>query len=307
MKRVLLALIPVALLATASLAFTHVIDAPYFTTTLTSSEDATRTPSTADAPRVPSPVAVESKTITAQAPTQQPAPTDQATQPAVVAEETEQVEPLPELVVDKTPLTSALIDLDKAIQQAKLSVTAVDAASQSRYIQETLNLVAGREEPNFRLTAQYDPNGTTYRGVSPLLVEARVKREAAEVQWIAAVQAQLEARSKKLAELAQAGHGNGTVPQPQAPVLDLSAAVGPTGVLGTRGIRPEEQANDLISRAIKQAIEAMRFSGAVRPSGSVSDGDVQHAYASDDATRVMESLVRTLETAKKIVQIAIDR
>jgi hypothetical protein len=34
---------------------------------------------------------------------------------------------------------------------------------------------------------------------------------------------------------------------------------------------------------------------------------VQHAYASDDATRVMESLVRTLETAKKIVQIANDR
>ena len=307
MKRVLLALIPVALLATASLAFTHVIDGPYVTPTITTSEDATRPSSTAAAPRVPSSVAVESKTITAQAPTQQPAPTDQATQPAVVAEETEQVEPLPELVVDKTPLTSALIDLDKAIQQAKLSVTALDAASQRRYVQETLNLVAGREEPNFRLTAQSDPNGTTYRGVSPLLVEARVKREAAEVQWIAAVQAQLEARSKKLAELAQAGQANGTVPQPQAPVLDLSAAIGPSGVLGTRGMRPEEQANDLISRAIKQAIEAMRFSGAVRPSGTVSDGDVQNAYASDDATRVMESLVRTLETAKKIVQIAIDR
>lgn len=307
MKRVLLALIPVALLATASLAFTNVIDDPYFTTTLTSSEDATPPSSTAAAPQVPSSVAVESKTTTAQAPTQQPAPSDQATQPAVVAEETEQVEPLPELVVDKTPLTSALIDLDKAIQQAKLSVTAVDATSQIRYIQESLNLIAGREEPNFRLTAQSDPNGATYRGVSPLLVEARVKREAAEVQWIAAVQSQLEAHSKKLAELAQAGQTDGTVPQPQAPVLDLSATVGPTGVLGTRGMRPEEQANDLINRAIKQAIEAMRFSSAVRPSGSVSDGDVQHAYASDDATRVMESVVRTLETAKKIVQIAIDR
>lgn len=306
MKRVLLALIPVALLATASLAFTNVIDDPYFTTTITSSEDTTPPSSTAAAPQVPSSVAVESKTTTAQAPTQQPAPSDQATQPAVVAEETV-AEPLPELVVDKTPLTSALIDLDKAIQQAKLSVTAVDAASQIRYIQESLNLIAGREEPNFRLTAQSDPNGTTYRGVSPLLVEARVKREAAEVQWIAAVQSQLEAHSKKLAELAQAGQTDGTVPQPQAPVLDLSATVGPTGVLGTRGMRPEEQANDLINRAIKQAIEAMRFSSAVRPSGSVSDGDVQHAYASDDATRVMESVVRALETAKKIVQIAIDR
>lgn len=306
MKRVLLALIPVALLATASLAFTHVIDSPYFTTTVTTSEDSTRTSSPAAAPRVPSSVTVESKTITAQAPTQQPASSDQTTQPAVVVEE-EQVEPLPELVVDKTPLTSALIDLDKAIQQAKLSVTAGDAASQNRHIQETLNLLAGREEPNFRLTAQSDPNGTTYRGVSPLLVEARVKREAAEVQWIAAVQAQLEARSKKLAELAQAGQPNGTVPQPQTPAIDLSATVGPSGVLGTRGMRPEEQANDLIARAVKQATEAMRFSSTVRGSGSVSDGDVQHAYASDDATRVMESLVRTLETAKKIVQIAIDR
>lgn len=305
MKRVLLALIPVALLATASLAFTNVIEDPYFTTTITSSEDTTPPSSTAAAPQVPSSVAVESKTTTAQAPTQQPAPSDQATQPAVVTEETV-AEPLPELVVDKTPLTSALIDLDKAIQQAKLSVTAVDAASQIRHIQESLNLIAGREEPNFRLTAQSDPN-TTYRGVSPLLVEARVKREAAEVQWIAAVQSQLEAHSKKLAELAQAGQTDGTVPQPQAPVLDLSATVGPTGVLGTRGMRPEEQANDLINRALKQAIEAMRFSSAVRPSGSVSDGDVQQAYASDDATRVMESVVRTLETAKKIIQIAIDR
>jgi hypothetical protein len=306
MKRVLLALIPVALLATASLAFTHVIDSPYFTTTVTTSEDSTRTSSpAAAAPRVPSSVAVESKTITAQAPTQQPAPSEQTTQPAVVAEE-DQIEPLPELVVDKTPLTSAMIDLDKAIQQAKLSVTALDAASQSRYIQETLNLLAGREEPNFRLTAQSDPNGTTYRGVSPLLVEARVKREAAEVQWIAAVQAQLEARSKKLAELAQAGQPEGTVPQPATPTLDLSATVGPTGVLGTRGMRPEEQANDLIARAVKQAIEALKFSTPVRGQ-NVSDGDVQSSYASDDATRVMESLVRTLETAKKIVQIAIDR
>lgn len=306
MKRVLFALIPVALLTTASLAFTHVVDSPYFTTTITTSEDATQTSSTAPAPRVPTAVAVRSKTIMAQAPAQPPATPDQPAQPAQTAEQSDQDEPLPTLVVDTTPLTSAMIDLDKALQQAKLAITAADAASQGRYIQEALNLMAGREDANFRLTSQSASNGSSYRGVSPLLVEARVKREAAEVQWIAAVQAQLEARSKRLAELAQAGQqsGEGSVPPPQPPMLNLSETVGPTGVLGTRGMRVEEQAADLINRAIKQSTEALRFTGAVRPA---TGWDMGQSNASDDATRIMESVVRTLETAKKIVQIAIDR
>ncbi len=294
MKRVLLALIPVALLTTASLALTHVIDAPFITPSMTSTEEATRPSSTeAAAPRVPTAVTVESKTVTAQAPAQ-PQTTDQTTEPVQAAEQ-EQEEPLPELVVDKAPLTQAMADLDKAIQQAKLAVTAVDAASQSKYIQETVNLLAGREEPNFRLTAL---SGTpaSYRGVSSLLVEARVKREAAEVQWIAAVQRQLEAHTKRLAEVAQAGQPNGTV-SPQQPTVDLNATVGPTGVLGTRGVRPEEQANELVSRAIKQIIEALRIVSA-QPRSNVSDGDVQQGYASDEATRMMESAVKMLETAK---------
>jgi hypothetical protein len=303
MKRVLFALIPVALLATASLAFTHVMDSPYFTAT-TTSEDATPTSSTAPAPRVPAAVAVQSRTVTAQAPAQPPATPDQPAQPAQTAEETEQVEPLPELVVDKTPLMTAMADLDRAIQQAKLSITAADAASQGRYIQEAINLLAGRTDSNFRLTAQSDSSAEAYAGVAPLLVQARVKREAAEVQWIATVQAQLEARAKRLAELAQAGQGEGTVPQPQPPVLNLSETVGPTGVLGTRGMRVEEQAADLATRAIRQMVEAMKFTGAVQPA---TGWDMGQSYASDDATRIMESVVRTLETARKIVQIAIDR
>lgn len=304
MKRVLLALIPVALLTTVSLAFTHVIDAPYLTSG--TSGDATR-PSSSEAapPRVPTSVTavtIESKTLTAQAPAQ-PATTDQTTQPVQVVEEQE--EPLPELVVDKTALTHAMADLDKAIQQAKLAVTSLDATSQAKYTQESVNLLAGREEPNFRLTA-LSGAPASYRGVSALLVEARVKREAAEVQWIASLQRQLEARAKRLAELAQAGQPNGSIPQPQQPALDLSATVGPTGVLGTRGVRVEEQANELISRAIKQTIEALRIV-STQPRSNVADADVQQGYASDDATRIMESVVRTLETAKKIVQIAIDR
>jgi hypothetical protein len=153
MKRVLLALIPVALLATASLAFTHVLDAPYFTTTITSSEDVTPPSSTAAAPQVlpgrlnPRPSRPRHR--------RQPAPSDQVTQPAVVAGRDRAGRALPE-PWDKTPLTSALIYLDKAIQQAKLSVTVVDAASQTG-IPEALNPIAGREEPNFRLTAQSDP------------------------------------------------------------------------------------------------------------------------------------------------------
>jgi hypothetical protein len=304
MKRVLLALIPVALLTTVSLAFTHVIDAPYLKPGV--SGDATR-PSSSEAapPRVPTSVTavtIESKTLTAQAPAQ-PATTDQTTQPVQVVEEQE--EPLPELVVDKTALTQAMADLDKAIQQAKLAVTSLDATSQAKYTQESVNLLAGREEPNFRLTA-LSGAPASYRGVSALLVEARVKREAAEVQWIASVQRQLEARAKRLAELAQAGQPNGSIPQPQQPALDLSATVGPSGVLGTRGVRVEEQANELISRAIKQTIEALRIV-STQPRSNVADADVQPGYASDDATRIMESVVRTLETAKKIVQIAIDR
>lgn len=296
MKRVFLALIPVALLATASLAISGLTDEPFYLASAPSTEDAARPAQTTPPP------ATTTGTVT----TTQQVPQQESTvkqEEVVQATEEEPEEPLPVLVVDKTPLTQAMADLDKAIQQAKLAVTALDADTQQRYIQEHVNFLAGSGEPNFRLVAQSGA-ADSYKGVRPLLIQARVNREAGEVEWIAAVQRQLEARAKRLAELAQANGTGSAVTQP--PTMDLSAVVGPTGVLGTRGVRVEEQANDLVTRAIKQAVDALRLASN-RPQPSIQDGEVAQNHASDDATQMIESILRTLETAKKIIQIAIDR
>lgn len=212
-------------------------------------------------------------------------------------------EPLPTLVVDKTPLSQAMTDIDEAINQAKLAVTALDADSQSKHIQQTINYLAGAADPNFKLMAG---TADSYKGVRELLVQARVSREAAEVQWMAAVQAQVEAKAKRLAELAQAGDSSAV--QPPAAPYDVTAWLGPNGILGTRNMRPEEQANELVARAIKHATEAMKVA-ANRQQDSTGDGNfgATSFQASHDATQIMESLVRQLEAAKKIVQIAIDR
>ncbi len=280
-RRLLLALIPVALLTTASLALTGVAQQPLRIAMMpTPEQTAEDTP-----PHVMSAVTVPARTLTAQAgqpaAPEQPAQTVSQAQPAEVPEE-----PLPELVVDKTPLTQAMADIDKALEQAKLAVTSLDAGAQHRYTQEAINLLAGSADAGFRLTP--GASAESYKGVRPLLIQARVTREAAEVQWIAAVQQQVEARAKKLAELAQAGNPEGTIPAPQTATFDLSATVGPTGVLGTRGVRVEEQATELVSRAIRLSTEALTSN-------------------TDEATLIMEKVVRMLETAKKIIQIAIDR
>ncbi len=297
MKRVFLALIPVALLATASLAISGLTDEPFYLASAPSSEEAARPAQTTPPP------ATTTGTVTTrqQVPQQESSVKQEDVAQAEPQEEPE--EPLPVLVVDKTPLTQAMADLDKAIQQAKLAVTALDADTQQRYIQEHVNFLAGSGEPNFRLVAQSGA-ADSYKGVRPMLIQARVNREAGEVEWIAAVQRQLEARAKRLAELAQANGTGSAVTQP--PTMDLSAVVGPTGVLGTRGVRPEEQANDLVTRAIKQAVDALRLASN-RPQPSIQDGEVATNHASDDATQMIESILRTLETAKKIIQIAIDR
>ncbi|MGH2404261.1 MAG: hypothetical protein ACRDGN_07320 [bacterium] len=302
MKRVLLALIPVALLATASLAITGVYDDPWIVAQSSTYQAPVTTDATQPAPVVPPPAVTDQQPA---APAQAPEPdtaTVQQDEQIVQATE-EQDEPLPTLVVDKTPLTQAMADLDEALNQAKLAVTALDSDSQGRYIQQTVNYLAGAADPNFRLMAGTADN---YKGVGELLVQARVTREAAEVQWIAAVQAQVEAKAKRLAELAQAGDTS-AVQQP-API-DVTSWLGPNGVLGTRNMRPEEQANELVARAIKHATEA-RHAAANRPQqGSIGDGDFgsTNFQASGDATQMMESIVRQLEAAKKIIQIAIDR
>lgn len=293
MKRVLLALIPVAFLATASLALSG-ISQPF--TTMNSPAEEETAP--AVPPRIPA-VKYAEKTVVAQAPSQS---SDTDSEQVAQTGDPLAEEPLPELVVDKTQLNQASADLLRAMEQAKLAVTALDADAQTRYIQETLNYLVGAGDSAFRLVAHSRP-ADEYKGIRPLLVEARVVREAAEVQWIAAVQRQLEARLKKRAEIAQAG--DSTVPQPSTS-NEIAATVGPTGVLGTRGVRPEEQAHELVSRAIKQATEALRFTSAT-PMPSIADGDASVRHASDDATQAMESVVRILQSVQKIIQIAVDR
>jgi hypothetical protein len=251
------------------------------------------------APSSPPPAQNGQAVTTDQTPQTQPVPaaTDQA-QPAELQEE-----PLPELVVDKTPLTDAMLAIDQALEQAKLAVTALDVPSQQRYIQETINLLAGSSDASFRPLAT-GAGAESYKGVRPLLIQARVTREAAEVQWIAAVQRQLDARAKKMADLAQVGSAAGTVPPP-APSTDLSATVGSAGVLGTRGVRVEEQATELVSRAIRQAADALRLGAAPGQPGT-AEVDTS-SQSTDQASQMMDSAVKMLESAKQIIQIAIDR
>ncbi|MDQ7840901.1 MAG: hypothetical protein RDU83_07725 [bacterium] len=296
-KRTLLALIPIAILTTAGLALTGVTQLPVKFLSTPTEEEAVVPPAT-------DPAAVPQKTLVAQnQPSAQPDQTAQASEQAAAAEE-----PLPVLVVDKTALASALAEIDRAAAQAKLAVTALDADAQQRYIQETINLLAGSADPSFQRVAQAG-NGDGYKGIRPLLIEARVIREAAEVQWIAAVQRQIEASARKHAELvAQAGSGTGVAPQP-APAsagAEIVAMVGPTGVLGTRGMRPEEQAAELVSRAIRQASGAL---GTIvnRRQGYIQEGGVDPNHASEQASDTMEAVLRMLDSARKIVQIAADR
>ncbi|MGQ0568240.1 MAG: hypothetical protein ACT4P5_01725 [Armatimonadota bacterium] len=310
-QRVLLALIPVALLTTGSLAFSVLNHQPVPTDSAPVAEEPAQPTDEAAPPRYMTSPNTAFKTLVAQ---NQPAPTsDQTAQADEQAEqkkitEIAQVaeEPLPELVVDKTPLTQALVELNRATEQAKLAITSLDAAGQARYIQEAINLLAGFEDPNF-VAVTGTASAHNYKGVRPMLVQARVIREAAEVQWVAAVQQQMEARAKRLAEIAQAGSTNGTALLPSQGTTDLAAVVGPTGVLGTRGVRPEEQATELVSRAIRQATDALRMMPGHSPSGSAENVGSSLGNASDQATQTMEFVVRILESAKKIVQIAIDR
>jgi hypothetical protein len=299
LHRIALALIPVGLLTSVSLAFSVMNRPPVHTAAAPIEDEVITAPTTEAAPEAPTvskTLVVQQNPATAPAPAPaQPAQTDQSAPLPELAEE-----PLPELVVDKTALNRAMIELDRALEQAKLAVTALDPDGQARYIQEAVNVLAGFADPAFRAvtaTASTD----SYKGVRPLLIEARVQREAAEVRWIAAVQQQMEARAKKLAEIAQAG-GNVNVQAPNVTV-DLSQTVGPTGVLGTRGVRVEEQATELVSRAIRQAGDALRMVPKRQAATAESDPQV----ISEQATSTMEYVVRQLESAKKILQIAIDR
>jgi len=279
MKRVLLALIPVALLASASLALPDLTPEPIEIATSPNDEAM----QVAAAPAATA--AVKTKTYVAQSKT-----SVQTRQVAQESTEQAQEQPLPEFVVDTTPLIQALADLDNAIEQAKLAVTALDPDAQQRYIQETVNLLGGSNDANFRLVG-HSGSAEAYKGAAPLLVQALVNRQAAEVQWIAAVE-----RQQRQVELAQAGSSGAP---PAAPSSTLVASV-----LGTGGMRPEEQANQLVTRALKAALEALRMASTQE---SVRDEIAVINHVSDEAAAEMERIVRILESARKIVQIAISR
>jgi hypothetical protein len=298
LHRIGLALIPVALLTSVSLAFS-VMSRPAAEVTSTPPAEESVVPVVTPLPPTTPAEDTSKRPVTGPAPEPDAIAQTDEQQHVVIQEIAE--EPLPELVIDKTALHKAMADLDRAMEQAKLAVTALDADAQARYVQETINVLGGYADPAFRATAA--ASSEMYPGVRPLLIEARVVREAVEVQWIAAVQRQLEARAKKLAEIAQAG-GTITVPMPPASI-DLSATVGPAGVLGTRGVRPEEQALEIVSRTIRQSADALR---AIPQAGATVNVEMDGtSRASDQATSVMEYVVRQLETARKIIQIAIDR
>ena len=296
-QRVLLALIPVALLTTGSMAFSRLVTPPP-TVSPTATEAVTPAPSEEAAPPRYT-RSTNDQTLVAQAQQQTQTSSDQTAQAEdeqhkKTMAEIQQIaeEPMPELVVDKTPLTKAMTELGRAIDQIKLAQTALDGQSQERYLQEAINLLGGFKDPAFSATSS-TTNGESYMGVSALLVEARVVREAAEVQWVAAVQQRLEARSKRLAEIAQAANSAGGVvsqPEQAQPTTDLAQTVGAAGVLGTRGVRPEEQASDIVRRAIRQA---GTFAREAASTGNVSDGP--------------DSILRTLDAAMKIIQIAANR
>lgn len=277
MKRVLLALIPVALMASASLALPGLTPEPLkiFTTT---SQPVAQAPASSSTTTTTAPVVAQS------------APAQSATQGEELAQSTEESQqtelaqevPLPQLVVDKTQLVETMSFLVRATEQAKLSVTALDAEAQRIYIQETINLLAGSGDAHFRQLTQ---STGTYPGAVSLLGQALQAREDTEATWLAAI----ETLSGEVA-------GSG------------SAATNPNVIkmLGTRGLRPEEQASQLLERALGQAVQALAVASA-KPEAAIHGEEVAARFASDEASAIMEGVVKYLESALKIVQIAVDR
>ena len=268
MQRVFLALIPVMLLTTASLALPGLTPEPLKIFTPASASVA-QAPATSTAPVIaPSATTPFKGKVLAQS--------------SEVAQETPVAAPLPQLVVDKTQLVEAMSFLVRATEQAKLSLTALDAQAQRLYIQETINLIAGEGDAHFRLVTT---SAGTYPGTVALLSQALQAREQSEATYLAEIQ-------RLSGEVAGAG----------------GAATNPNviPILGTRGLRPEEQTSQLIERALIQAVQALAVAKATPEAGGRGE-EVAAKFASDEATAIMESVVRMLESALKIVQIAIDR
>jgi len=276
MKRLLLALIPVALLASVSFAYPVLNPEPYSSPTpaLVAGPGGTATNSSPTAP------AVVAQAPATQTVAQQPTPPAQPAPAPAVTDES-----VPPLVVDKSQLVEAAALLERAIQQAKVAVDAADVQAQQAAIQQTISLLAGSASVN----SQTGQAMTTSAGVVPLLSQALTAREAAEQQWLVA----LEQRDS---QLYVAGPGGTLPPAPTASIK-----------LGTQGLRPEEQASLLVNRAILQATNALRVAVAPAEAESAEDRGTAMTGVSGEASDVMLWVVRQLEAALKIVQIAINR
>ena len=276
MKRLLLALIPVALLASVSFAYPVLNPEPYAESApaLVAGPGGTATTSSSTAP------AVVAQAPATQTVAQQPAaPAQPAPAPAVTDES------VPPLVVDKSQLVEAAAILERAIQQAKVAADTTDVQAQQAAIQQTISLLAGSAS----VSSQTGQATTTSAGVVPLLSQALTTREASEQQWLVA----LEQRDS---QIYVAGPG-GTIPPAATSNIKL----------GTQGLRPEEQASLLVSRAILQATNAMRVAVMPAEAESVEDRGTAMTGVSDEASDMMLWVARQLESALKIVQIAINR
>jgi len=194
-------------------------------------------------------------------------------------------ESVPPLVVDKSQLVEAAALLERAIQQAKVAADATGVQAQQAAIQQTISLLAGSAS----VSSQTGQATTTSAGVVPLLSQALTAREAAEQQWLVA----LEQRDS---QIYVAGPG-GTIPPAATSNIKL----------GTQGLRPEEQASLLVSRAILQATNALRVAVMPAEAESVEDRGTAMTGVSDEASDMMLWVARQLESALKIVQIAINR
>src|SRR3970282_418319 len=122
MKRLLLALIPVALLASVSFAYPVLNPEPYSSPTpaLVAGPGGTATNSSPTAPAVVAQAPPTQRVAQAPTPPAQPAPA-----PAVTDES------VPPLVVDKSQLVEAAGLLEPAIQQAKVAVGAAAVQGQA--------------------------------------------------------------------------------------------------------------------------------------------------------------------------------
>ncbi len=287
MKRIVLALVPVVLLATASLATPaweeERVIAPVDVSTpppVTEGFEATAPPATTPPiaqydPATP-PAAPPAQTPE-QPQTVQPAPAA----PAVVPES------IP-LVVDKSQLVEAMALLTQASEHAALAVDASSAEAQREHIQEVITILTGASAesaaPGATEAANEESTETMVAsaGVSSLLEQARATREVAEAQWEQTLQQTYVA-------------GPGTAPTPTA--------------FGTVDLRPEDQAKLLVDRALLQAVQAIGLTSTpAAGTYSVSrENDAGALGVSEEATATMESVVRTLKAAMQIVQIALDR